>query len=132
MPQIKKLFEKNPDGFAKDENDPSHFYNTLSNGKTLLYSACKEGRTEIVEFFLNKRLNAFIKCKVNENEYETCLQVACRWNYLKIVKMLLDKVDYGINDIKEVLNVDGISKNCLLVLKKYINNKFKSKRVCCI
>jgi ankyrin repeat protein len=131
MSQIKRLFEKNPDGFAKDENDPSHFYNTLSNGKTLLYSACREGRTEIVEFFLNKRLNAFIKCKINEHEYESCLQAACRWNYTKIVKLLLDKVDYSLNEIKEVLNIDGLSKSCQSIIKRLINSKFKKTTVCC-
>lgn len=131
MSNLQRLFSKNPDGYAKDENDPTHFYNTpLSNGKTLLYVACQEGKDEIVEFFLDKRLNAFVKSKVNDNEYESCLQVACRWNYLKIVKILLDKVAYKKPDIDEALKVDGISKNCVVLIKKYLN-KFKRNSICC-
>lgn len=131
MSQLHRLFSKNPDGFAKDENDPTHFYNTpLSNGKTLLYVACQEGKSEVVEFFLDKRLNAFVKSKINENETESCLQVACRWNYLKIVKLLLDKVPYKKEDINEALNVDNLSKNCLVLLKRYLN-KFKRNTYCC-
>ncbi len=131
MSNINRLFSKNPDGFAKDENDPSHFYNIpLSNGKTLLYVACQEGKYDIVEFFLDKRLNAFVKSKVNENEYESCLQVSIRWNYLKIVKLLLDRVAYKKEDINEALKVDGISKNCIVLLKRYLN-KFKNNTFCC-
>jgi len=131
MSHLYRLFAKNPDGFAKDENDPTHFYNTpLSNGKTLLYVACQEGKSEIVEFFLDKRLNAFVKSKINENESESCLQVLCRWNYLKIVKLLLDKVPYKKEDINEALGIDNLSKNCLVLLKRYLN-KFKSSTYCC-
>ena len=131
MYYLKKLFSKNPDGFAKDENDPSHFYNTpLSNGKTILYVACQEGKVEIVEFFLDRRLNALVKSKITENEFETCLQVSCRWNYTIIIKLLLEKVPFKKFDIDEGLSVDGINKTNQILLKRY-NYKFKKSIYCC-
>ena len=102
----------------------------IRNGKTLLYIACQEGKEDIVEYFLNKKLNVRIRSKIDKNTDETPLECACRWNYLKIVKLLLTKVKYTKEEISSVLKIKGLSKSVIEILREY-NKKIKKSKVSC-
>ena len=76
------------------------FNQKLSNGKTLFYIACQEGNKEIVKYFLEKNLNPNIRVYYNDN-IDSCLAVAVRWNFVDIVKILLESKKINIiNNIK--------------------------------
>jgi hypothetical protein len=123
--KIDMILKQDPEYYLFEVKDPCFTYNTpLPNGKTLIYMACLEGKVDIVKFLLDKKWNAKIKSNVDNNDGESPLQVSARWNYLNIVKLLLEKVDYSKHDIKEALNLQGIAKGVKVVLKKYIYSRF--------
>ena len=129
---IDEIYRYNPDRNTRNEIDPEFIFNTplISNGKTLLYIACQEGKEDIVEYFLNKKLNVRIRSKIDKNTDETPVECACRWNYLKIVKLLLTKVKYTKEEISSVLKIKGLSKSVIEILREY-NKKIKKSKVSC-
>ena len=101
-------------------------------GKTLLYLIIKEGYLDFVNLFLDKGINAHVLSIINENEKESNLQLACRMGYTKIVKVLLERVNYEINEIKNALKMKGLSQGIIVLLKsKLISLNKKKKVVCC-
>lgn len=67
--EFKKLFAIDHDiTYAEILNTKSRVYKALNsqmeNGKTLIYVACQEGNHQLVNFFLQKKLNPKIKSKV--------------------------------------------------------------------
>jgi ankyrin repeat protein len=92
----------------------------LSEEKTLLYVACQEGKYDIVDFFLKKGLNPKIKSKTEDNEFETPLQVAVRWNYVNIVHLLLDKGGYDKKDIENCLKMENLKSPVVSILKSHL------------
>ena len=101
----------------------------MENGKTLIYTACKEGKIEIVQFLLNKGLNPLVKSRIG-NEYESNLQVAARWNYPNIVELLLSKVDYKKEEIIETYKMNEIEKRIRRILKDFLKKKFNTNKRC--
>ncbi len=87
-----------------------------------MYIACKEGKSDILEYFLDVNLNPTLDSKINNFEKESCLEVACRWGYIKIVELLLDKVSYTRDEIKKAIKC-AKSGNILYALKKQIKRK---------
>lgn len=69
-----------------------------------------------------------VKSKI-DNKLESCLQVACRWNYYYIVDLLLKNTKYTKKEIQEALNLgnESIEK----MLRKYISDNFKKEKVVC-
>lgn len=129
--QIEKILHQDPEFYKRDDKDPKYKYNApLSNGKTLLYIACQEGKVDIVEYLLKKKFSPFVKSRLDEKEGESPIQVACRWNYINIIKVLLAKVDYKKEHIEEALKMEGITAKVKILLKSYLNTKFKSKKKC--
>lgn len=120
---MNNLIEKDPDKyFTEIEGDNSLFNLPLSNGRTLLYIACQEGKEDIVKFFLKKKLNPLIKSKTEFNKTENCLEVAVRWNFKNIVEILLGTNLFGVKEIKEILNKRNINRNIVNILKKYLGS----------
>lgn len=131
--KIDKLFRSDPEYYLRDENDPNFKFNTpLSNGKTLLYIACQEGKIDVVSYLLEKKINAFVKSKLDAKDGESPLGVAARWNYANIVSLLLEKVQYRKEHILEVLDMQGLTKRIRKTLKRHYKVNFKiSKFGCC-
>jgi ankyrin repeat protein len=101
----------------------------VSNGQTLLYIACKEGKVDIVSYFLNFNPNLHVKNFISENETEDCLSVALRWNYKRIVEVLLRKGDYSKDYILDAVKKTN-NKEIKAMLKLYLKDKL-SRRYCC-
>lgn len=94
--------------------------------KTLLYTACQEGNYPIVKYFLGRNLNPSIKSKTDANDYESCLEVAARWNYVDIVKILLEKGHLHEVEIREALKNKHIKKPVKDIINDHINKKAQS------
>ena len=118
---IDKLYKYNPERNIKNEKNNDFIFNTplKSNGKTLLYIAVQEGKEEIVKYFLKKGLNPKFPSLIDEIE-ETPLECACRWNYRKIINLLLEKVIYNKKDINKALRINGLSNQVIFTLRNYI------------
>ena len=129
---IEAIYQYNPDRNIRNEIDEDFIFNTPleKNGKTLIYLACQEGKEDIVEYFLNKKLNPKVKSKIDKKTYETPLECASRWGYSKIVKLLLSKVKYSSKEIKKVLKMKGLSMIIIDILHLYLNS-INRKRVSC-
>lgn len=128
---IDEIYKYNPDRNIKSESDDSFIFNTplKSNGKTLIYLACQEGKEEILIYFLNKGLNAKIPSIIDGNN-ETPLECACRWGYLKIVQILLNRVSYTKKEIKKCLKINGISESIVEKLNEKLD-ELGANTTCC-
>jgi len=107
----------------------------MPNGQTLMYIAAREGKYTIVKYMLEKKLNAKIKSKVDVGIMESCLQVAARWNCLRIVELLLENVNYEKEEIEEVIRYQNLPEIINKYLMKYYNSKFRRRNedsvTCC-
>jgi len=62
---LENLIKKDPDSNIFEINNKNSLFNIpMSNGRTLLYIACQEGKTEIIEYLLRKGLDPSINSKV--------------------------------------------------------------------
>ena len=127
--EMEQIFMQNPErNFFPD--DKNIFNQKLGNGKTLLYVACQEGCTDLVQFFLQKQLNPNIPVKYFGIE-DTCLNVACRWGYYDIVKLLLECKRLNPENISETYYSKNIcNKNIKKLLKSYLPKKIKKNKNC--
>jgi ankyrin repeat protein len=96
--------------------------------KTLLYTACQDGNFEVVEYFLIKGLLPSIKSKTDENDFENCLDVAARWNYVEIVKLLLDKGNFSEGEIRQTLKSKNLTKSVKDLINSHLSSKNQSKK----
>jgi ankyrin repeat protein len=122
-----EFYERN-NYYEMDHKDSKFLLNSFINGQTLMYYACKEGKADIVKYFLDNNLNANILSKVNDIENENCLNVACRWNYKNVVELLLKRVDFTKDELINAMRstTSGLIK---VSIKKHIKNK-KFVRCC--
>ena len=128
--EFEKLFVQNPEKERFLPEDKHYLFNQrLSNGKTLLYIACQEGATEIVKYFLEKRLNPNIKAIYYDME-DTCLAVAVRWNFYDIVKLILESNRIYPDDIEETLENENCNEKIKELLFSHIPEDRKKKRGC--
>ena len=128
--EFEDLFNQNPEKKRFLPEDKHYLFNQrLSNGKTLLYIACQEGATEIVKFFLEKRLNPNIKAIYYDME-DTCLAVAARWNYYDIVKLILESNRIDSDDIEETLENENCNEKIKNLLFSHIPDDRKKKKGC--
>ena len=128
--EFEKLFVQNPEKERFLPEDKHYLFNQrLSNGKTLLYIACQEGATEIVKYFLEKRLNPNIKAIYYDME-DTCLAVAVRWNFYDIVKLILESNRIDSDDIEETLENENCNEKIKNLLFSHIPDDRKKKKGC--
>ena len=128
--ELEKLFNQNPEKHKYLSNDENYLFNQkLSNGKTLFYIACQEGNKEIVKYFLEKNLNPNIRVYYNDN-IDSCLAVAVRWNFVDIVKILLESKKIKAEIIREVLQFEDCNKKIKEMLIKSLSNNKRKKSVC--
>jgi hypothetical protein len=73
-------------------------------------------------------INSQVKSSISEDEVEDCLQVSCRWNYIKIVDILLTRGNYSK---REVIDASRLTKSDEIkrLLNKYLRSK-KSVKCC--
>lgn len=131
LEELEELFYRNPERSLYDSSHPKFLFNQLlHNGKTLLYIACQEGKLEIVDLFLSKNLSASIPSKSDNDEYESCLQVAARWNFIDIVQLLLNKGNLKQNDLEDTLKLKYIKKPVANLIKNKLKLEKRNKGGC--
>ena len=126
MHNIKKYYEFNPDRNKRKESDDNFILNQplKSNGKTLIYIAVEEGNIEILKFFIEKGLNPKINSILDDNDFESPLECACRWNYINIIEFLLSKIEFTKTEILFIYrkNKEYLSTEVINILKSYLRN----------
>ena len=126
--EMENIFSQNPEkNFLP--YDKNIFNQKLGNGKTLLYVACQEGCTDLVQFFLNKKLNPNIPVKYFGLE-DTCLSAACRWGFYDIVKLLLECKRLDPENISNVYKSNISNSNIKNLLKKYLSKNLNKSKNC--
>jgi hypothetical protein len=83
-----------------------------------------------VKFFLSKKLNASIKSDFYGEE-DSCLNVASRWGYEDIVRILLDKGGIAEKEVSEAIKLPGIKKKIFNLLNDSLPKGKKIKGCAC-
>lgn len=73
----------------------------------------------MVKFLLECKANPYITSKVDENEEESVLETACRWNYIDIIKLYLLRFAWNKEILKKCLKL-CVSENARNEIKQYI------------
>lgn len=120
----------------KDSSDPlskNYLFNQpLSDKTTLLYVACREGKYEIVKFMLENNFDPHIRSFTNQNDSESCLQVAARWGMVNIVQLLLEKSEFSKEELLEVIKMEGLNREIRKTLSKYYAKRFSKLGGCLV
>ncbi len=79
IPKLRSILKQIRNTSLKEKNNPNFIFSQpLSDNKTLLYIACREGKYDIVKFMLDNKFDPKIKSAISDIEDESCLQVASR------------------------------------------------------
>ena len=116
------IWRKNPDTITLPSSI-NHLFNKHSyfDGNSLIYYACREGKIHIVKFLLEKGI-PFVLKRINFSltKAESCLEVACRLNYTKLLLLILKSKEYSTLQIDKVLSSSmKLSKEVIRLLEKY-------------
>ena len=96
---IQFLISNHPSKYIRNSHDSNSFVNKPNtDGIRPLYEAARNGHNETVQLLLENGANPHLK-----SNDENSLQVACRWNYLVIVKILVNSTTWSQKEIKEAL-----------------------------
>ena len=98
-------------------------------GQTALYLAAKNGHTEVVQLLIDFKANPLVLSKVSRKEFETPLDVACRWRHVNVVEILLNAASWSVKELRRARNLAG-SKEIKTKINKLLNNK-KSRTCRC-
>lgn len=97
--KIKQLFIKFEKEYSKyifKTSISEYFSLNLSDGKTFLYYSSREGKISILRYLIEERkLDYSILSIIDENKFESNLEVASRWEQFIIVKYLLILPSYN-------------------------------------
>lgn len=87
-----KEIENDPYQFLLPSGHPQSYLNKRNeDNKTPLYVACKNGNLDIVKILVENGGDCHITSMVEKKDEETCLEVAVRWGFSKIVEYLMSK-----------------------------------------
>ena len=133
--KFEKLFKANPEKNKYCPDNKNFLFNQkLPDGKTLLYTACQEGNTTIVNYLLKKQLDVNIKVTYGGLD-DNCLAVASRWGYYDIVKLLLECGRIKYKYVVQVYNDSNVKSEIKKLIKFYIpkvsKKKHKKRFYCC-
>lgn len=126
LERIEELILNDPGRFIRDYESPNSIINRKNlYGQTPLYIACKFGNERTVELLLKYNADPYIRSNAG-NDMESCIEVASRWGYLNIVKILVVQVSWPTRDLQKSMR---ITSN--LQIKLYIKRFMKSRRLSC-
>lgn len=92
--------------------------------QTPIYLACRNGNLEIVKYLLEQQANPHILSNVDDEEKESTLQVACRWNHRQVVEYIIDAVQWKEADIRATIKMEGLEEEIVKILKVYAKKRF--------
>jgi hypothetical protein len=59
----------------------------------------------MIKFLLEEKANPYITSTVDDRTEETILETACRWNYLRIIRLYLAKFNWDKRTLKKALKL---------------------------
>jgi ankyrin repeat protein len=92
--------------------------------QTPLYLACRNGNLSVVKFLIEQQADPHILSNVDEEEKESTLQVAVRWNHRHLVVYLLGNFSWSEREIRDAIRVSDMQPEILLILKLYAKQHF--------
>lgn len=131
LKKIEEIIENDPRIFIRSEVDNEFLVNKCNIlGHTPMYESIMHGNLEAVQLLLKHGANPHIKSKVDLEEFESNLEVACRWNHTKIVEFLLKATVWSYIEVKDAVKVasNEAIKNMLI---GYLNKHYV-RRLCCL
>jgi len=82
IPVLLKEIENDPKRHFYDRKSPHHLINKTNRmNQTPIYLACRNGNLSIVKFLIQQEADPHILSDVDDEEKESPLQVAVRWNH---------------------------------------------------
>jgi len=87
----------------------------------------------MIKFLLEEKANPYITSTVDDKTEETILETACRWNYLRIIKLYLAKFQWDARTLKKALKLCSTkeAKNELERAYKAADNNSIFDWICC-
>ena len=108
---IESLILSSPSYYLRDSADPDSFVNKLNPQRVRpLHEAVRNSHVDLVQLLLNHGADPRLKIQVNSSQWENGLEVACRWNYLKIVKLLLASASWSQTELSRALKMSKHSQ----------------------
>ena len=130
LKKIEEILENDPRIFIRSQVDSEFLVNKCNLlGHTPMYESIMHGNLEAVQLLLKHGANPHINSKVGIQEFESNLEVACRWNHRNIVELLLEATVWSYIEVKDALKVASnvAVKNMLI---GYLNKNYV-RRLCC-
>jgi hypothetical protein len=125
--EIDQLIENNPRRYTRSKNDPDALINKPNmNGIRPLYEACKNGYPRTVQLLLDHGADPHLLSYIDLKEPESCLEVACRWNQLIVIKCLMSHSRWSNKEIK-----DAMKKSCTSRVREILKGNSSSTRRRC-
>lgn len=129
--RTEEIISNDPRIFIRSKVDDEFLVNKCNLlGHTPLYEASRQGNLEAMELLLKYGANPHLLSRIDLNEYESVLEVACRWNHIKIVKTLLNCSVWTVKEINNSLKV-ACNESIKLTLLDYLNKHYVRKIFCC-
>ena len=130
LKKIEEIIENDPRKFIRSQVDNEFLVNKCNLlGHTPMYESIMHGNLEAVQLLLKHRANPHINSKVDLEEFESNLEVACRWNHTNIVEFLLEATVWSYIEVKDALKVAyNVAINNMLI--GFLNNHYV-RRLCC-
>lgn len=92
--------------------------------QTPIYVGCRNGNLKIVQLLLDQQADPHILSEVDDEEYETALQVAVRWDHKIVVEYLLQNVKWSQEEIKKTIKMKNINHDLFIMLKEYSKKRY--------
>jgi hypothetical protein len=130
LKKIEEILENDPRVFIRSQVDNEFLVNKCNLlGHTPMYESTMHGNLEAVQLLLKHGANPHIKSKVDQHEFESNLEVASRWNHIKIVEFLLEATVWSYIEVKHAAKV---ASNVAIkkTLIEYLNKHYV-RRLCC-
>lgn len=125
IPLLQRELDRDPKKHFYDRSNPNHLINKTNRfNQTPLYLACRNGNLAVVTFFIEQQADPHLVCNVDDDEKETPLEVAARWNHQSVVKYLLENVNWNEDEIKSAIKIEELNPQVLRMLKQYAKGRF--------
>lgn len=115
---LQRELDRDPKKHFYDRSNPNHLINKANRlNQTPLYLACRNGNLAVVTFFVEQQADPHLLSNIDDDEQETPLEVAARWNHQSVVKYLLDNVNWSEEEIKRAIQIEELNPQVLRMLK---------------
>jgi ankyrin repeat protein len=78
----------------------------------------------VVAFLVKEQAEPHILSNIHDDDKESPLDVAVRWNHQNVVKYLLENVQWTEDEIKRAIKQDEINLELKRILKAYSKRRF--------